>query len=303
MILLKSCYFKPIFFSYYIICLSETFLNSSIESNDDRISIDGCNLIRLDYSSDSTRGGVCLYYKDHIPLIKRDSICTLDNCIVTEIRSKGEKYCLTCIYRSPTQSHDEFESFWVNFDLLLNNIHDKFPICSIVTGDVNAHCSSLWKNDITNTPGQEIDSLTSSAGCAQIAYKPTHVVFNSMSCINLIFCTNKNINSNYRVDVPIFEKCHHNIIYGKTNIWVPLPPVYIREVWDCSKANIENINNAISSFNWTRAFEIFLWKKTLLKETLLNIYRNYIPYKKIKCDYRQPPWMTGNIFAKRSKKN
>ena len=85
---------------------------------------------------------------------------------------------------------------------------------------------------------------------------------------------------------------------------LPLPPVYIREVWDCSKANIENINNAISSFSWTRAFEIFLWKKNkLFKETLLNIYRNCIPYKKIKCDYRQLPWMTGNIFTKRSKKD
>ena len=31
--------------NYDIICLSETFLNSSIETNDDRISIDGYNLI------------------------------------------------------------------------------------------------------------------------------------------------------------------------------------------------------------------------------------------------------------------
>ena len=65
-----------------------------------RISIDRCNLIR---------SGVCIYYKEHIPLIKRDDIYTLDKCLKTEIRSKGEKYFLTCIYRSPSQSHDEFE--------------------------------------------------------------------------------------------------------------------------------------------------------------------------------------------------
>ena len=41
-------------------------------------------------------------------------------------------------------------------------------------------------------------------------------------------------------------------------------------------------------------------KVDLLKETLLNIFQNYIPNKKIKCDYRQPPWMTNNI--KRSSK-
>ena len=86
--------------NYDIICLSETFLNSSIESNDDNISFDGYNLIRSDHPSDSKRGGVCIYYKEHIPLIKRDNICTLDNCLVTEIQSKGQKYFLTCIYHS-----------------------------------------------------------------------------------------------------------------------------------------------------------------------------------------------------------
>ena len=102
--------------NYDIICLSETFLNSSIEGNDDRILIDGCNLIRSDHPSHSKRGGVCIYYKKHIPLHKRDDICTLDNCLVTEIRSKGEKYFITCIYCSPSQSHNEFENFCVNFD-------------------------------------------------------------------------------------------------------------------------------------------------------------------------------------------
>ena len=76
-----------------------------------------------------------------------------------------------------------------------------------------------------------------------------------MPCIDLIFCTNKNISSNDGFDVTIFEKCHHNIIHGKINIRVPLPPVYVREVWDNSKVNIENIKKAISNFNWTKAFE------------------------------------------------
>ena len=98
-----------------IMCLSETFLNSSIESNDDRISIDGYNLIRSDHPSDPKRGGVCIYYTEHIPLIKRDDICTLDNCLVMEIRSKGEKYFLTCIYRSPSQSHNVFKNFLRKF--------------------------------------------------------------------------------------------------------------------------------------------------------------------------------------------
>ena len=101
----------------------------------------------------------------------------------------------------------------------------------------------------------------------------------------------------YGVDVSVFKKCHHNIIHGKIDIRVPLPPVYVCKVWDYHKANIENIKEAVSNFNWNRAFKNLSVdeKVELLNETLLNIFRNYIPNKKIKCDYRQPPWMTDNI--------
>ena len=156
------------------------------------------------------------------------------------------------------------------------------------------------ENDITNSVGQELDSLTSSAGYSQIIDKPTHIVNNSMSCIDLIFCTNTNVISKHGVDVSIFEKCHCNIVFGKIDIRVPLPPVYLHEVWDYSKANAENIKKAISSFNCHKAFENLSIdaKVELLNEIFRKIFRNYIPNKKIKCDYCQPPWMNDNIKRK-----
>ena len=56
---------------------------------------------------------------------------------------------------------------------------------------------------------------------------------------------------------------------------------------------MENIKHAISNFNWSKAFENLSvdGKVKHLNETLLNIFQNYIPNKKIKCDYRQPPWI------------
>ena len=118
-----------------------------------------------------------------------------------------------------------------------------------------------------------------------------------MSCIDLIFCTNQSVISNHGVDVSIFDKCHHNIIYGKINTYVPLPPAYVLEVWDYEKANIENIKKAISNFDWNKAFENLLVdeKVDFLNKTILHIFRSYIPNKKFKCDYRQPPWMTDTI--------
>ena len=121
-----------------------------------------------------------------------------------------------------------------------------------------------------------------------------------MSCINLVFCTNTNVISEHGVDVSIFEKCHHNNIFGKINIRVPLPPHYVREVWNYSKANAENIKKAISSFNWNKVFgNLSIDAKVgLFNETLLNIFRNYIPNKKFKGEYHKPPWMNDNIKRK-----
>ena len=124
-----------------IICLSETFLDSSILNDKDRIKIDGWSWIKSYHPSNSKKGGVCIYYKEHISLIKWDDICTQDNCLVTEIRSQTEKSFLTCLCYSPSQSQDEFKNFCTNFDILLHQINDELPICSIVIGGIYARCS------------------------------------------------------------------------------------------------------------------------------------------------------------------
>ena len=126
-------------------------------------------------------------------------------------------------------NRDEFEKFCSNFDILLNNINDELPLCSIVTVDFNSPCSRWWKNYITNLQGQELDSLTLSVGYNQIIDKSTPVINNSMPCIDLIFCTNQSGISNHGVGVSFFDKCYLNLIYGKTNIRVPLLPIYVRE--------------------------------------------------------------------------
>ena len=46
-----------------IICLSETYLDSTIQSDNDNLEILGYNLVRSDHPSNNRRGGVCIYYK------------------------------------------------------------------------------------------------------------------------------------------------------------------------------------------------------------------------------------------------
>ena len=51
-----------------IICLSETYLDSTVPLDDVNLVISGYNLIRSDHPSNTKRGGVFLYYKSYLPL-------------------------------------------------------------------------------------------------------------------------------------------------------------------------------------------------------------------------------------------
>ena len=51
-----------------IVCLSETFLDSSISIDDDNLQICGYSSVRADHPSNTKRGGVLLYYKTFLPI-------------------------------------------------------------------------------------------------------------------------------------------------------------------------------------------------------------------------------------------
>ena len=75
------------------------------------------------------------------------------------------------------------------------------------------------------------------------------------------------------------------------------PPPYERTVLFYEKANPELIRRAINEFDQTRALsKVSIDKKVCyFTETLLNIIHNLIPYERIVCDDRDPPWMNAEI--------
>ena len=46
----------------------------------------------------------------------------------------------------------------------MDHINNELPICSVITGDLNARCLRWCNKDISNSAGCGIDTLTSSAG-------------------------------------------------------------------------------------------------------------------------------------------
>ena len=109
-----------------------------------------------------------------------------------------------------------------------------------INGDFNAKLSRWWSLDKDNAEEREINSLTSACGYSHLSTKPTHITKGS-SCIDLIFATSRNQIRETGAELSIFEKCHHNLIYGIIDFKAPLPPSYLREVWDYKNANVNHI--------------------------------------------------------------
>ena len=140
--------------NYDIICLL-----TMTHYSDDNLRIPGCELIRVDHPSNQKQGGICIYYKDFLP-IKVNNRCCLKECLNFSLSVYGKQCNITLIYRSLSQSSEEFDTFLPNFELLLNYIANRNPFVSIIIGDFNATSNSWCSSDKTTYDGKKLESLT-----------------------------------------------------------------------------------------------------------------------------------------------
>ena len=148
--------------------------------------------------------------------------------------------------------------------------------------------SQWWALDKEYNEGREISFVTS------------HITKEFFPCRNLVFTSSPSFISASGVELSLYEKCHHNLIFRKINFHIPFPPPYIREVWDCKNAKVENIQQSVSGVDWNFIFQEKTVNKkvNILNECLLNVFHNFIPNKKIKFNYKDPPWMTEIVKSK-----
>ena len=105
------------------------------------IDIEGYELIRADHSDNIRRGGVCIYYKESLP-VQIINQHFLKEPLLLEMSCNNKKVIVSVIHRSPSQSTDEFDSFLFNFENFLNDISKRKTLLSAVTGDFNSRSSS-----------------------------------------------------------------------------------------------------------------------------------------------------------------
>ena len=93
-------------------------------------------MLRADHPSINKRGGVCIFYRTTL-LLRVLNISYLSECITFEI-SLGIKVCrFIHLYRSPTQTQYEFQTFKSNLKLNLDALLYGNPFITVLIRDFN----------------------------------------------------------------------------------------------------------------------------------------------------------------------
>ena len=100
------------------------------------------------------------------------------------------------------------------------------PAFIVVLGHFNARSKSWCSGDSTTIEGTRLDSSVSTPGFLQLISEPTHILRNSLSCIDLIFTDQPSLVVDSGVHPKLNGNCHYQISYCKLNLKIVYLPPY-----------------------------------------------------------------------------
>ena len=115
-------------------------------------------MFRADHSSDNLRGGVCVYYKESLP-IRLYNISYLQECIWFNLMISNKLCNIVSLYRTPSQNSDEFQNLINKLNLTLESITKKKPFLTILLGDFNAKHKNWCSDDRPTQQGRKTDNV------------------------------------------------------------------------------------------------------------------------------------------------
>ena len=167
-----------------VICLSESYLDSSIAFDNDNLNIKGSTTLIM------IKEAVYVHTLGNRYLL--DALL-MQECLILEISINNKKGYVASLYRSPSQTPDECDSFINDFEEFMIDSYSRKADFVLMIGDFNAKSCDWSINDTTTPQGAQLDSITSLYGMKQLISEPTHILQQSSSCIDLIFTNQPNI--------------------------------------------------------------------------------------------------------------
>ena len=136
--------------------LSESYLDSTVSSDNDNLYMRDYKLVRTDHPGNIKRGGVCVSFKESLPVSCLPNLY-LKECLIFEMSINNKRDYVVSMYRSPNQTSDDFNSFTTNLEKLVVNISSTNPHFILMIGDFNAKSSNWSSNDTTTAEGAQLD--------------------------------------------------------------------------------------------------------------------------------------------------
>ena len=125
--------------------MCESLLNEDIPNDDIYTNGFSPEPFRADKPENSRNGGVCLYFKDNLPIHERPALETLPETIVAEIKLNRKKIFFILSYCHPNLSTTELEEYTKSLEHIYGCISKENPAVTILTRDFNARSPFLGK--------------------------------------------------------------------------------------------------------------------------------------------------------------
>ena len=231
---------EPELTNFYIISLTETWLNDSI-SNEDLMFNEFQIPFRKDRVGDS-HGGVIVYVKRDIPCKRRIDLEIINvECIWVEISLRNKKVLIGTFYRSPNAS-----------SIVLSDIENSIGLASdtciaeiVVMGDFNLE----MLNQHTQT---KIKDICQTFNLTQIIIEPTHYTETSSSIIDLILVRNVRSVEMSGVSKPFLlqDVRYHCPTYTILDFIKPVFKSFLREIWLYNQGDFNSLRQRITDYDW-----------------------------------------------------
>ena len=144
-------------YKHDFICLSETYPDSSIPDN--LIDIKGYNLVCADHPDIIKTGGVCIYYKDSLP-VRIKLFPYPKETLFLEMIHNNKKVIVSVIYRFPSQNNSKLDSLLTKVHQLLRKINKCKPFLAVITMGFNERSPAWWTKDVHTTERSKLFLLT-----------------------------------------------------------------------------------------------------------------------------------------------
>lgn len=278
----KIAYVREIFdnSNIHIICVSETWLNSS--HTNAMVKITNYNITRKDRTRDDKKrgGGVAIYVRNGLEFSiagKSGPDDTLEYLIARISTSNGSSVEVGCVYNPPDTAKD-----FHKLGAALSNIKSSDII---LLGDFNLNHLPSEKS---SGPVLRFDELLSQYGCKVINSLMTHYPPNARpSCIDLIITNNRGrIIMNDQVDIPGIS--HHDLLAMSYAVPIVEAPPAIKYFRDYKSIDIPQLTTSIVSLNW---MDIYTYadpdeQLRIFNNLVLHLLDTHVPQKLLKTNVR-----------------